>query len=137
LFHIFKVFFPVSDLDVKYIKFPTSLNRGSFLLIYDSIPAYPTSTCLQRPGRPSAIEKVLLGKKRHPISHSFMLCFEPERWGILHKQTIYACKQQTRLDSSRHFLIPCMDWWGICPTGPLPLPHHWRKRWPIAPKPGP
>ena len=20
-----------------------------------------------------------------------------------------------------------MDWWGICPTGPLPLPHHWRK----------
>lgn len=53
MFHIFKVFFlishAVSDLDVKYIKFPTSLNRGSFLLIYDSsIPTYPT---LQRPGR--------------------------------------------------------------------------------------
>jgi hypothetical protein len=30
-----------------------------------------------------------------------------------------------------------MDWWGICPPGPLPLPHHWRKKWPIAPKPGP
>jgi hypothetical protein len=28
-----------------------------------------------------------------------------------------------------------MDWWGICSTGPLPMPHHWRKKWPIAPKP--
>jgi hypothetical protein len=29
-----------------------------------------------------------------------------------------------------------MDWWGICPTGPLPLPHHWRKNG-LLPKPGP
>jgi hypothetical protein len=20
-----------------------------------------------------------------------------------------------------------VDWWGICPTGPLPLPHNWKK----------
>jgi hypothetical protein len=27
-----------------------------------------------------------------------------------------------------------MDWWGICPTGPLPLPHHWRNKMAYCPK---
>jgi hypothetical protein len=27
-----------------------------------------------------------------------------------------------------------MEWWGICPTGPLPLPHHLRKKMAYCPK---
>jgi hypothetical protein len=27
-----------------------------------------------------------------------------------------------------------MEWWGICPTGPFPLPHHWRKKMAYCPK---